>query len=181
MLAEGLWDHEIQPENWLPVCAIFVDVMDWTAHLLKSLVRCRKRQRVIKNRQRVAVLLEMPCHEVLGQPFPAFFLWELGWRCSFWAQQWCLQPALLRMPVGSICSSNYRGREAPEKYMCTSGTKALLLPGLCVILALWIDTDFSSAFLAYQVYIHHPECLFNPIRAVFSCGLDLSLMSAWGQ
>lgn len=98
-----------------------------------------------------------------------------------WGRLW--PPAVLRVPVGSICSSSSRGREGgrrQKKCVCVSGTKVPLLPELCLILALWIGPDFSSAFLAYQVYIHHPECLFNPIRAVFSWGLGLSLMSAWG-
>lgn len=33
-----------------------------------------------------------------------------------------------------------------EKCMCTSGTKVLLLPELCLILALWIDPGFFQLF-----------------------------------
>lgn len=79
---------------------------------------------------------------------------------------------------GASVAPTTGGGRLQEKRVCASGTKVPLLPELCPILALCINTDFSSAFLACQVYIHHPKCLFNPIRAVFIWGLDLSLMSA---
>lgn len=100
----------------LPVCAIFVDVVDRTAHLLKSFVWWRKWQRAIKNRQRMAVLLEMPCHEVHGQPFPAFFLWELGWCCSLSPAVVILQSALQSwgcLWAASAAPAAEGGREAP--------------------------------------------------------------------
>lgn len=78
MLAEGPRDHETQPGSCLPVCAIFVAVVDQTVHLLRSFVRWGKWQRTIKNVKRVAVLCETPCCEVHGVPLPASFSWELG-------------------------------------------------------------------------------------------------------
>lgn len=92
-------------------------------------------------------------------------------------------PAVMSPACGPEGASGQRlqlqqqGEGGTRKSVC-----AHLVPKHCssqsFVRSLCMDTDFSSAFLAYQVYIHHPKCLFNPIRAVFSWGLDLSLMSA---
>lgn len=59
----------------------------------------------------------------------------------------------------SICSfSAARG-------VCASWALSCFL-----IAALQMDPDFSSAFLAYQNCIHHPERRFNPVRAMFNWG-----------
>lgn len=57
------------------------------------------------------------------------------------------------------------GRGAAAQGACVPWALSCFL-----IAALQMDPDFSTAFLAYQNCIHHPERRFNPVRAMFNWG-----------
>lgn len=162
---EGPWDHEPHPGSRLPLWAIFVAVVDRTACLLKSFVWQGKWWRTIKNTKRVSVLCKMPCCLLpslgslgnLAALGPAVVSPGGSEACSQLLQFW----ACLR--VASVGPATKGGVHLGPRV--TAASRAF-----CLIPALQMDPDFSSASLAYQGYIHHPAYLFNPIRAVFNWG-----------
>lgn len=83
--------------------------------------------------------------------------------CSqlLWSRE-CLSVALVAPAMKGGTGKGARAPQAPT-YCCSKSF-------FCLIPALQMDPDFSSAFLTYQGCIHHPACLFNPIRAMFNWG-----------